>query len=74
MEPRFLSPRSLSGGFDSLEQPTWFVVRTTAYELGKGHPHWLDGVAELRAVYPTRNPFPQETLRVYYYRPEVTPE
>jgi hypothetical protein len=58
--------------FESLEKlsaPTWFALKTERYELGEGQPHWLDGRAEMRAVYPQRIPFPQTTIRVYYYRP-----
>jgi hypothetical protein len=55
-------------GLDSLDRDTWFVVKSTGFETGEGRPHWLDGKAELRAAYPTRVAYPQDTVRVYFYR------
>jgi hypothetical protein len=46
----------------------WFVVKSTDEEIG-GRAVWLDGHADLLAVYPTRYPHPQTTLRVYHFRP-----
>jgi hypothetical protein len=54
-------------GLDSLDRDTWFVVKATDWDRGEGRAHWLDGVAELRASYPTRTAFPQDTVRVYRY-------
>jgi hypothetical protein len=59
-------------GLDAIRRPTWFLVRSTDYELGQGRPHWLDPEADLRAVFPTRTAFPQSTLRVYYYEPKTS--
>jgi hypothetical protein len=55
-------------GLDALAGDTWFVVKSTEWERGEGRPHWLDDKAELRAAYPTRTAFPQDTVRVYHYR------
>ncbi|MGH0028185.1 MAG: hypothetical protein ACQGVC_00210 [Myxococcota bacterium] len=54
-------------GIDTLTGDTWFVVKSTAAEHGAGRDHWLDAAARLRAVYPMRTAYPQDTVRVYHY-------
>jgi len=55
----------------SPEVAAWLVVESQAYEGDRTRPHYLDERAEMRAVYPTRIPFPQYTVRVYYAPPEL---
>ena len=62
-------------GFEALAsegRSAWFVVKSTGEEMGRGRPVWLDGHADLLAVYPTRFHHPQTTLRVYRFQPDLS--
>ncbi len=65
---RCVNPDPHYTAWDQLKENTWFVVKGTRFEIDEGKPHWLDGKATLMTVYPNRIPFPQETVRIYYFQ------
>jgi hypothetical protein len=65
---RCVRPNPEITSWDQLQSDTWFVVKGTRFDLDEGRAHWLEGRATLRAIYPNRIPFPQETVRVYHYQ------